>query len=296
MREFPIESAGPGIYGAELKFAIVDSCHWHHFGIVTGREDLVCCLQLLVRESFLDHFHAASLQEPNYALPCYAREESSVRDRCKNPPLLRHENVRCSEFGNISEHVADDSIVEPAGMSFKKRTRIIGIKASGLRIDRHGVERRPTIRRKHGRKALRRAHRSFINRQAPASRFGLMRLDPGSFLLGPIHWPYVQCGILVEFGYALSRQPDPGLRRNHRLQEELPRRTIHTCAMEVKVGRDTFEGTSTIKYHGAKPRGMCARTHDRDVPFVPMSFEVSPRLGPTFSTRHLAPPTLQMSS
>src|SRR5271156_2815012 len=160
MREFPVELAGLGVERAWLQRAIIDPDYRNHFRIVSCREDLIRRLELLIRKSFLHDFHAASLQESDYPLACYPRQESSIRDWCKNHAVLRHENVRCSEFGNISEHVADDGIVESAGMSFKERTRIIGIKASGLRINGHGVERRPAIRRQHRRKALRGAHRS----------------------------------------------------------------------------------------------------------------------------------------
>src|SRR5277367_125500 len=146
MREFPIELAGLGVERAWLQRAIIDPDYRNHFRIVSRREDLVRRLELLIPKSFLHHFHAASLQESDYPLTCYTSEEGSIRDGCKNHTVLRHENVRCSEFGNISEHVADDSIVETAGVSFKERTRIIGIKASRLRIDGHGVERRPAIR------------------------------------------------------------------------------------------------------------------------------------------------------
>src|SRR5580658_2233624 len=123
MREFPIELAGLGVERAWLQGAIINPDYRNHFRIIPRREDLVRRLEFLIRKSFLHDFHTASLQEPDYSLTRNPRQESSIRDGCKNHTALRHENVRRSEFGNISQHVADDSIVESASMSFKERTR-----------------------------------------------------------------------------------------------------------------------------------------------------------------------------
>src|SRR5947207_5040845 len=83
-------------------------------------------------------------------------------------------------------------------MRLEKRASVVGIKTSGLGIDRHSFERRPTIRSESGGKTARRAQRGFVYRETPARRFGVMRLNPRPPFVRPIHWPDVKRSVRVE--------------------------------------------------------------------------------------------------
>ena len=147
MRELPIKFPAFGVQGTEWKCAIVDAGHWNYFGIVSRGEYLVRFFEILICERFLDDRYTGTPQQPDDALASDACEESSVRDGREYYAVFRHEYIRGGELGDIAQHIAHNRVVETSSVHFKKRARIGGIKASGLGIHRHGVERGPAKRR-----------------------------------------------------------------------------------------------------------------------------------------------------
>src|SRR5580704_9852090 len=198
MCERPIEFSSLGVDWAEGKWVVANTSHRNHLGIVSGRENLICLLKILVSESLLGHTHATLAQQPDDPLAGDAGQKSSVWNRRKHHAVLRHENIRSREFGDIAQHVTDDGIVEASRLSFKKRTRIVGIETSRFGIDWHALKSWPAIGRERDGEALGSAHGRLVNRQTPPCRLGIVCLNPGSFVLCPIHWPDVKRGILVE--------------------------------------------------------------------------------------------------
>ena len=64
MREGPIEFSCFGIQGAKWQCTIIDAGHRNDFRIISRREYLICFLEVLIRESFLNHGHAGAAQQP----------------------------------------------------------------------------------------------------------------------------------------------------------------------------------------------------------------------------------------
>src|SRR5580692_5350017 len=293
MRECPIEFSSLGVDGTEGKRAIADASRRNHLGIVSCRENLICLLKILVSESRLDDTQATLTQQPDHSLAGDARQKCSVRNWSENYTFLRHENIRSSEFGDIAQHIAHDGIVEAAGLSFKKRARVVGIETASLGVDRHRLKSRPAIRRQRDRETLGRAHRRFVDRKARLRGLGVMRLNPRPLFFRPVHGANVECGIPVELLDAFPGQFDPGFRRDRRLEEEFFRGVVDTGAMQLEVWRYAFEKSSPIKDNRAKPRRMRARAHNSDIALVPIPLEIGPGLGPPAPDCQSTPPWLQ---
>src|SRR3984957_10096655 len=292
MCKCPIEFPGLSVDGTEGKSAIADASRRNHFRVVPGRENLICFLEVLIGECLLYYGDAAIAQKADHPLSCNASEESAIEKRSKHDSIFRHENIRSSELGDVAQHIAHDSVVEAAGLRFKKRTRIVGIEASRLGINRHRLQSWPAIRRQRDRKAFRRAHRRLVDREAPLGGLRIMRLNPWSFFFRPVHGANVKCGIPVELLDSFARQLDPGFRRDRRLEKKFLRRVIDAGAMQLEVRRDAFKKSRSIEHNRTKPRSMRARTHDPDVALVPISLEISPGFRPPAPDCQSSPPWL----
>src|SRR5437667_7100922 len=147
MREHPIEFPGFAVDWAKLKRTVTNPGHRNNFGIVSSRENLIRLLEILIGKCLLDHRHTAFAQKPNYPLASDTRQKCSIRRRCKDYAIPGHKNVRGRELCHIAQHVANNRIIEAAGVCLEKRTSIIGIQTSGLGIHWHVLERWPTIGR-----------------------------------------------------------------------------------------------------------------------------------------------------
>src|SRR5208283_624053 len=121
MREFPVEFSGLLIERAELKLTVPDPSHGNYLGIVSGRENLICLLKVLVSESRLDYLHSCSAQEPDHPLSSDACKKCSIRDRCQHYAIFGHEDIRSREFSDVAQHVAYNRIVKPPLVRFKER-------------------------------------------------------------------------------------------------------------------------------------------------------------------------------
>src|SRR5271163_4133379 len=137
MGECPIELSSLGVDWTERKNAIANPGRWNHLGIVSGRENLICFLEILVGESLFDDIYAILAQQSDDSLTGNASQKGSIGNRREHDPILRHEDIRGGEFGDIAEHIAHNGIVEAARLRFKKRPRIVWVKAAGFGIDRH---------------------------------------------------------------------------------------------------------------------------------------------------------------
>src|SRR5580700_11948658 len=118
MRECPIKFSSFGVDRTEGKRAIADASRRNHLGIVSCRENLICLLKILVSESRLDHTHATLAQQSDHSLAGDACQKCSIRNWSEHHTILRHENIRSSEFGDIAQHIAHDGIVEAASLRF----------------------------------------------------------------------------------------------------------------------------------------------------------------------------------
>src|SRR5271168_2536877 len=145
MGECPIKFSSLGVDWAERKNAIADPGHRNHLRIVSRRENLICFLEILVSESLLDYAYTTLAQQLDDSLTGNARQKGSVGNRREHDAILRHEDIRGREFGDVAEHIANNGIVEAARLRFKKRPRVVGIEAAGFGIDRHRLKRRPAI-------------------------------------------------------------------------------------------------------------------------------------------------------
>src|ERR1700678_645426 len=102
MCKCPIEFAGLGVDGAEWERTIADASRWNHLGIVPCRENLIGLLEFLIGECLLDYGNATIPQKADYSLPRNAREESAIGNWSEYHAVLRHENIRSSELGDIA--------------------------------------------------------------------------------------------------------------------------------------------------------------------------------------------------
>src|SRR5580698_5879423 len=114
MCKCPIEFPGLSVDGTEGKRAITDASRRNHLGIVPCRENLIGLLEILVSQSCLDHTHAILAQQSDHSLTGDACQECSVGNWSEHHSILRHENVRSSELGDVAQHIAHDSVVEAA--------------------------------------------------------------------------------------------------------------------------------------------------------------------------------------
>src|SRR5207249_4570546 len=112
MRKLPIKFASFSIEGTKGKRAVADADHRNDLGIIASRENLICCLEVLVRKSFLHYSYSAFAKKPHHALPGDACEECSVRKGCEYHAIFSHEDVRCRKLRNIAQHVTDNSIIK----------------------------------------------------------------------------------------------------------------------------------------------------------------------------------------
>src|SRR5437879_11803446 len=147
MRKLPIEFPGLCVNWAELKLTVSDPGYRNDFGLISCRENLICLLKILLGKGLLDYRHTAFTQKPNHPLASDTRQKCSIRRRCKHYAILGHKNVRGRELGHIAQHVANDRIIEAAGVRLEKRASIVGIQTSGLGIHWHVLERWPAIGR-----------------------------------------------------------------------------------------------------------------------------------------------------
>src|SRR5947208_9205146 len=147
MRELPIEFPGLCVNWAELKRMIANPGHWNDFGIVSRRENLICLLKILISKGLLDYCHTAFAQKSNHPLASNARQKCTIRRRCKHYAILGYKDVRSRELGHIAQHVANDRIIEAAGVRLEKRASVVGIETSGLGVHRHALYRWPAISR-----------------------------------------------------------------------------------------------------------------------------------------------------
>src|SRR5271157_257217 len=120
MRECPIEFSSLSVQRAKGQASVTDPRDRNHLGIISGRENLVCLLEILVAKSLLDHINATLAQQPDYPLAGNAREESTIRNRREHNSVFRHEHVRSGQFSDVPQHVADNGVVKAARMRFKK--------------------------------------------------------------------------------------------------------------------------------------------------------------------------------
>src|SRR5207253_1837890 len=82
-------------------------------------------LKILIGKGLLDYRHTAFTQKPNHPLASDTRQKCSIRRRCKHYAILGHKNVRGRELGHIAQHVANDRIIEAAGVRLEKRAILI---------------------------------------------------------------------------------------------------------------------------------------------------------------------------
>src|SRR5580692_5278021 len=120
-----------------------------------------------------------------------------------------------------------------------------------------------------------------------------MGLYPGALLLCPVHRPDIECRLIIEPGDSFPREPDPGICRNHWLQEKFPSGFINPCAMNFEIGRDSFKCPGTVEHDRAQPSRVRARPEDRDITLVPVSLKIRPGLRPTVSSCHWHTPFLR---
>src|ERR1700733_725438 len=163
MRERPIKFSSLGVQRAEGESAVADASRRNHLGIVSTRENLVRLFKILIGESFLHHRYATLAQQPDYPLAGDAGKKCSVGNRREYNAVLRHENIRGGQFGDVAQHIADNRIIEAARLRFKKRAGIVGIEAARFRVYRHRIESWPTIRRQRDGEAFGRAHWGLVD-------------------------------------------------------------------------------------------------------------------------------------
>src|SRR5580704_8282855 len=147
MRKCPIEFSCFGIQGAERKCAVTDPSDWDDLGIVPGGKDFVGFLEVRVGECLLDDGYTLIAQEADDSLTSNAGQKCPVREWSEHNSIFGHKDVGSGKFGDIAEHVTNDGIIEAARLRLKERPRVVGIKAAGLGIDRHRVQRWSAIGR-----------------------------------------------------------------------------------------------------------------------------------------------------
>src|ERR1700677_256520 len=145
MGERPVEFPGLGVERAKLQSTVADASDGDYFGVVSSRENLVGLLEVLISESLLNQLNAGCTQESHYPLARDAGEKCSVRDGGKHDAVFCQEDIGGGEFGDVAQHVADDGVVEASSLGFEQGARIVGIKTSGLGIDRHVFKGWPAI-------------------------------------------------------------------------------------------------------------------------------------------------------
>src|SRR6185369_13423152 len=111
--------------------------------------------------------------------------------------------------------------------------------------------------------------------------------------LGPVHWANIKSRILVKAFRTLAGQLEPLLGGYDRLEMHGFGGGIHPHAMQIEIGRHTFEGAGAIEHRRAEPGGVIAHAHDRDIPFTPFAFVEGPGLRPILS-RHGPSPSRAM--
>jgi len=121
MCERPIEFSSLGVDRTEGQSAVANASHRDHLGIVSRRKDFICLLEILVRQSLLDYIYSALTQQTDHPLARYPSEKRAIRNGRKHYTIFRHENIRGGEFGDVAEHIADDCIIEAAGVRLKQR-------------------------------------------------------------------------------------------------------------------------------------------------------------------------------
>src|SRR5215510_12222059 len=77
----------------------------------------------------------------------------------------------------------------------------------------------------------------------------------------------------------MSDETHDRLDRLSGLQAQCPSRRIKALAVAIEVGRHSLEGAGSVKHRRAEPEGMCPRSGDEDIAFVPVPIEPSPGLG-----------------
>src|SRR5580698_8109813 len=130
MRKRPVKFSCLRVQRTEGEWAIVDSSHGDNLRVISRREYFIRCLKALVGQSLLNHRHAVIAQQADDSLTSNAGQKSSIRDGCVNHAILGHENVRGSQLGDVAQHVANDRVVETAGLHLEKGEGVGGVKTS----------------------------------------------------------------------------------------------------------------------------------------------------------------------
>src|SRR6202035_2885102 len=111
-----------------------DPRYGNDLGIVSGRKDFIGLLEIFVTERLLNDRYSPISQESDYSLASNARQECPVREWSKYDSIFRHENVGRCEFRDIPQHVADNGVVEAAGLRVAERPGVVGIETASLGV------------------------------------------------------------------------------------------------------------------------------------------------------------------
>src|SRR5580700_9240135 len=122
MCKFPVEFTSLGIERAKLKRSLTDASYGHDLGIIPGGEDLISLFKILVGQGFLNHRHASLTEQSDHSLSRNPRQEGSVWDRRQHSASFRHEHIGGRELRYVSQHVADNRIVESPFMCFEEKS------------------------------------------------------------------------------------------------------------------------------------------------------------------------------
>jgi hypothetical protein len=117
-------------------------------------------------------------------------------------------------------------------------------------------------------------------------------------ILRPIHRADVKLGIGREARDAFTRQTQPCVEIDDRLEPEVDRGLVDARTVAVEVGCNAFKSARAIEHGRAEPEPMGAWPHDRHIALVPSTLEKGPCLrmadgvaiwnhdGPPYGRRH----------